>query len=72
MRRLHLCALIGHFLLYSVTIKCLNFPIFWTPDEVGDETSVWWVTNFCVAGDEYNPELPTIPELQEFTPEVVS
>ena len=20
----------------------------WTPDEVGDETNVWWVTNFCV------------------------
>ena len=22
--------------------------IFWTTVEVGDETSVWWVTNFCV------------------------
>ena len=22
--------------------------MFWTPDEVGDENSVWWVTNFCV------------------------
>ena len=35
------CALIGHFLLYSITVKCLNFTNFWTPDEVGDETNVW-------------------------------
>ena len=22
--------------------------IFWTTNEMGDETSVWWATNFCV------------------------
>ena len=32
------CVLIGHFLLYSVTIKCLNLMIFYTSDEVGDDT----------------------------------
>ena len=47
-RRLIWCALIGHFVLYSITIKSLNFTIFWTPDEADDETSVWWVTNCCV------------------------
>ena len=47
-RRLIWCALTGHFLLYSITIKCLNFTITWTPDEVADETNVWWVTKFCV------------------------
>ena len=28
------CAIIGHVLFYSVTIKCLNYSstIFWTPD----------------------------------------
>ena len=47
-KRLSWCALIGHSLLYSLTIKCLNFTIFWITDEVSDETSVWLVTNFCV------------------------
>ena len=37
-RRQFFCVLIGHFLLYSVTIKCLNFMIFYTSDEVGNET----------------------------------
>ena len=46
-RRLTWCALIGHFLLSSISIKYLHFTIFWAPDEVGDETNVWWVTNFC-------------------------
>ena len=47
-RRLIWSTLIGHFLLYSITIKCLNFTSFWTPGEVGEEINVWWVTNICV------------------------
>ena len=39
---------IGHFSLYSIFTECLNFTIFWTLDEVGNETNVWWVTKFCV------------------------
>ena len=31
----------------SVIRETKLFTIFWTTYEVGDETSVWWVTNFC-------------------------
>ena len=47
-RRFIWCALMGHFLHYSIFIKNLNFTIFWTPDEVGDETSLLWLMNFCI------------------------
>ena len=38
-KRLIWFAFIGHFLLYSITIKCLNCTIFWTLDEVSSSLS---------------------------------